>query len=560
MLKLESYAKINLCLDIGKKLENGYHELKSVIQQINLSDELSFNELETDKVIVKCNIPEIEAENNICHKAAEMIKERFGIKKGIEIIIDKNIPIGAGLAGGSGNAAVTIKAMNEMFGLKLSEKEMIDIGKNIGSDVPFQIIGGTVLVEGYGEKLTKIDNIEGLNIVLVNPGINISTKWAYEIFDHANNNKINENRINNIIKAIKNKDLQNISDNLYNDFDKVVSEKYPEIKNIKKELVNLGAMNALMSGSGSSVFGLFKAEEEAKKACEKIKDKYHLVLALSSVSRINVTVAKNAGFCVGVKRALKEIDRIAGKGNIYVLGKLIHNPQVVESLEKKGVKSVDEITDLEKGSIVVITAHGIPDRKVDELRMKGFEVFDLTCPLVKTVHIITKNKERQGYRIIIFGDEEHIEVKGIKGNLKDPIILSEKEGISKIPKEGKYCIVSQTTQNVEKFNEIVEELKKHVSHLDVKDTICMPTKERQKESVELAKKSEIMIVIGGKMSANTRKLTQRCSEFTKTYHIETEKELNKSWFVGKDNIGVSAGASTPDYIINKVVETIKNGF
>ena len=224
------------------------------------------------------------------------------------------------------------------------------------------------------------------------------------------------------------------------------------------------------------------------------------------------------------------------------------------------LKSIENSDNIGENSTIIISAHGIPDKTIEELKNKNLEVIDCTCPLVKKVHNLTKDAEKQGYTIIIFGDKEHTEVKGIKGNLKNTIIISDISEIKNLDKNKKYCLVSQTTQSVEKFNKLVEELKKSIRDLRICDTICIPTKQRQSSSIELAKKSDLMLVIGGKISANTKRLAQICSQLTETYHIETEKELKKEWFKGKEHIGITAGASTPDSIINKVIDRIKNEF
>lgn len=281
---IKSFAKINLFLKIGKKLPSGYHEIESVMQQVNLSDELSFKKIDEDKVIIKCNIKELENKNNIAYKAAELVKNKFDIKEGIEINIEKNIPIGAGLAGGSGNAAVTLNTMNKLFNLNLGKGKLIEIGKELGSDVPFQILGKTVLVEGTGEKLTKLNNLKDINIVLVNPGINISTKWAYEEFDKINIKKDNKDfSIKKLISIIETENSIEISKYLYNDFELMVFDKYPKIKKIKQDLLKGGALNALMSGSGSSVFGIFEDKAGAEKAYKKFKDEYSNVFLLKTV-------------------------------------------------------------------------------------------------------------------------------------------------------------------------------------------------------------------------------------------------------------------------------------
>lgn len=280
--EFKSYAKINLALEIGTKLSNNYHEIRSIMQQVNLSDGLSFRKLNENKIIINCNFNELNNQNNICYKAALLLKNRFNIKEGVEINIEKNIPIGSGLAGGSGNAAVTLKAVNEMFDLSLSEGELTEIGTEIGSDVPFQIIGGTALVESSGEKITQLNPLENINVLLITPNIEISTKWAYEEFDKINNRREN-NRFDKILNGIENNNLNEISENLYNGFEELIFEKYPEIKKIKEDLIKNNALNALMSGSGSSVFGLFDNGEDIQKAFENLENKYENVFLLKVI-------------------------------------------------------------------------------------------------------------------------------------------------------------------------------------------------------------------------------------------------------------------------------------
>ncbi len=311
-VEFKSYAKINLALEIGKKLPDNYHEIRSIMQQVNMFDGLSFKKINENKIIIKCSRKELENNENICYKSALLLKDRFNIKEGVEVNIEKNIPIGSGLAGGSGNAAVTLKAINEMFDLNLSEDELTEIGTEIGSDVPFQLIGGTALVEDTGERITKLNSIKDVHILLINPNIEISTKWAYEEFDmseittrklhtldgskgaiseHAQKpkvfDKINNQKENNhfekMLNGIENNNLIEISENLYNDFEELIFEKYPEIKKIKEDLIKNNALNALMSGSGSSVFGLFEDEENIKKAFENLKDEYKNVFLLKTV-------------------------------------------------------------------------------------------------------------------------------------------------------------------------------------------------------------------------------------------------------------------------------------
>lgn len=270
---------------------------------------------------------------------------------------------------------------------------------------------------------------------------------------------------------------------------------------------------------------------------------------------MKISLAKNSGFCFGVRKALDEVEKIENKEGVYILGHLIHNKQVINDLRKKGIKIIDDIDSVNKGTIV-ISAHGIPDKLKGEIKKKNMKIIDTTCPLVEKVHKITKGLEKQGYNIIIFGDKEHTEVKGIAGNLNNPSIINDGSEINDFNK--KYALVSQTTKNQEEFDEIAKKLKSKVKELKVEDTICLATKQRQASSIELAKKSDIMIVVGGKISSNTIRLKEICSNYCETKHIETEKELKSEWFLNKEKIAVTAGASTPDWIIDEVIDKIEN--
>ena len=271
---------------------------------------------------------------------------------------------------------------------------------------------------------------------------------------------------------------------------------------------------------------------------------------------MKVKLAQESGFCFGVKKALDRIKTIEGREDVYVLGKLIHNPQVIKELKEQGIKFIEDISDIEEGTLV-ISAHGVSEDVIWEAKGKGLRIIDTTCPLVKNVHNITKNLEKQSYRIIIYGDKEHTEVKGIKGNLKEPIIISDISELDSL-EEGRYALVSQTTQDVVKFNAISERLKGKVNGLIVSDTICSATRLRQENAGKIAKEVELMIVIGGYNSANTKRLEDICSKIVDTKHIESADELDEKWFSGKENIGVTAGASTPESVIKEVVDKIGN--
>lgn len=270
-----------------------------------------------------------------------------------------------------------------------------------------------------------------------------------------------------------------------------------------------------------------------------------------------ITIAKSYGFCWGVRRALDIAEAIDNSSTkVSVLGRLIHNPQEVERLNKKGIEIKEKLDDIGNGT-VVITSHGVSDSTIENVKNKGFNVVDTTCPLVKSVHNITKNFDKKGYNIIIYGDKNHVEVKGIRGNISKSIVVKNPEDIIGIDPNGEYLLVSQTTMAIDDFNKVANVLKKKIPSLKVVDTICMPTKERQSAAKELAQEVDIMIVVGGYMSSNTKKLASVCSEFVETHHIERAEELKNEWFIGKEHVGITAGASTPDYVVKEVVERIK---
>lgn len=268
---INSYAKINLSLEIGRKLPNNYHQINSVFHQIDLHDKISIKRLKQNKITIKSNIREIQNKNNLAYKAASSLKNRYKIKEGIEIKINKSIPLQSGLGSGSSNAASTLIALNKLFNLKLKKNELINLASKIGSDVPFFIEGKTCLVSGTGDKIKKINSNLKLNLILIKPNINISTKLAYNLLDKERKIAIDYNN-NNLIKALKQKNIGKVAENLHNDFEEMMIKKYPIIKKIKNDLIKNNALNALMSGSGSAVFGVFK--DKAKKAFIRLKKTY----------------------------------------------------------------------------------------------------------------------------------------------------------------------------------------------------------------------------------------------------------------------------------------------
>jgi len=273
MLELKAYAKINLTLDILGKLDSGYHEINSLMQQIRLHDNIFLKNINENKIKISCN-KEIEKKDNLAYKAALLLKNKFNIKEGIEIKIEKNIPIASGLSGGSTDAAITLICLNKLWNLNLTENELISLASDIGKDIPFHIIGGACKVSGTGEALKKINSLE-MDIILINPGFKISTKEAYDNLDLNKTGK--KLKTEDIIKAINNENINAVAANLHNDFELSIIKKYPIIKKIKEELTKNNALNALMTGSGPTVFGIFENEDKAKKAYDNLKDKFNFV-------------------------------------------------------------------------------------------------------------------------------------------------------------------------------------------------------------------------------------------------------------------------------------------
>ena len=276
---------------------------------------------------------------------------------------------------------------------------------------------------------------------------------------------------------------------------------------------------------------------------------------------MKVKVAETAGFCFGVERAVNTVYEEAGKGisSIYTLGPIIHNENVVSDLEKKGVKVIETLEELEAltGGTVVVRSHGVPESIYKLMDSKGIRYVDATCPFVKKIHNIVRDASGKGQFIIVTGDKDHPEVEGICGWCTGPDLIvvkssADAENIN-VDISRKICIVSQTTFNFEKFQEIVEIIRKKGYDIIVHNTICSATKERQREASELASCSDVMIVIGGRNSSNTQKLYNICLEkCANTYYIQTLDDLELRQLELFKNVGITAGASTPKNIIEEV--------
>ncbi len=271
---------------------------------------------------------------------------------------------------------------------------------------------------------------------------------------------------------------------------------------------------------------------------------------------MEILVARQAGFCFGVKRAIKMAEEAAGQDKeIYSLGPLIHNRQVVAKLSEQGIKPVDDLKDIHSGTMV-IRSHGVGAQVLEDIEAKGLKMVDATCPFVKKAQQLANQLQEEGYKVVVVGDKSHPEVTGIVGWTRDQaLVLENAEEAKGVTRYNKIGILAQTTQPVENFLAVVRELAGRCQELRVFNTICHATGERQDAAVELANKVDLMIVVGGTNSANTQKLARLCRDTgTPTYHIETASELESQWFRGKEKIGLTAGASTPDWIIEEVKE------
>ena len=268
-----------------------------------------------------------------------------------------------------------------------------------------------------------------------------------------------------------------------------------------------------------------------------------------------ILVANAAGFCFGVKKAIQKAETME---RASIFGSLIHNPQEVARLASLGKKIVHSIIEVEDNRVVV-TAHGLDVAVLEEIKRKGVEIVDTTCPLVTRIYNEGWGLQEKGLRIVIIGDPNHVEVKGIASRMKDPIIVNGEEDLGKVPEGSRIGVICQSTLLMEKFAHIVEKLRIRCAEVMAVDTICKPTKDRQNAAATLSKQVEVMIVIGGRNSSNTHKLAITCRHHLPngTYHIETAQELDPKWFEGKRKVGITAGASTPDYLIEEVIARIR---
>lgn len=273
---------------------------------------------------------------------------------------------------------------------------------------------------------------------------------------------------------------------------------------------------------------------------------------------MKIITAKSAGFCFGVKRAIDIAFKMARekRQGVYTLGPIIHNPQVVAKLKEQGIIPINNFRSRKNIQALIIRTHGIPLTLSKKLSSFGFEIIDATCPFVKKAQYYAKLLNEEGYQVVILGEKNHPEVKGIMSYANDVIIVNNKTPLPKL--KSKVGIVVQTTQSLEALKNVISDATIHAKEIKVYNTICNSTAQRLIETEKIAQKVDIMIVVGGKNSANTTQLTRLCKSLSvPTYHIETPSEIKQEWIKGVKRLGITAGASTPEWIIKEVQENLR---
>lgn len=279
--------------------------------------------------------------------------------------------------------------------------------------------------------------------------------------------------------------------------------------------------------------------------------------------KAKIIIAKHAGFCFGVKRAVEIAEKALKSGKrTYCVGHLIHNNQVIDMLKRKGLIIAKSISDIPSGGVMIIRSHGMPLNEIKKAEKKKIEILDATCPFVKKAQIVAKDFCQKGYDVVICGDSKHAEVIGINSHIKNlGIVIKNPKEVGKIKfRKNKIGILSQTTEKKSLLKEVVGEIMNcGIKHIEIENTNCIDSQTKQQEVQVLAKNVDAMIIVGGKFSNNTNKLFELTKKICKnTHHIETEKELKKEWLRGVKKIGIAAGASTADFLIDNVAKGIKN--
>jgi len=288
-LRLRANAKINLFLEVLDKRSDGYHNIETVFQSINLHDVITLRENKSNVVEIRCDHPQVPLDSsNLAYRAAELLLSESGERYGVQIHILKNIPVGAGLAGGSTDAAATLIGLNELWGLGYSVEDLLRMASELGADVPFCVMGGTALGRGRGDELTRLTSFPETPIVIANPGFQISTAWAYGSLKNLRLTRTRKSA-NILIGKMQRSDVSGSGEELFNIFESVITEQYPLVRKIKEEFIRSGALGALMTGSGPTVFALARDMSSARYICERVSQLADFCIITETS---NVSIAK----------------------------------------------------------------------------------------------------------------------------------------------------------------------------------------------------------------------------------------------------------------------------
>jgi len=268
--------------------------------------------------------------------------------------------------------------------------------------------------------------------------------------------------------------------------------------------------------------------------------------------------ATHLGMCFGVRDAIALANQEVKQAPVTVLGELVHNETVLRTLRSQGVRFAARLSDVETEK-VVITAHGTSDRAREEVRRHGFGLIEATCPLVHHAHRTLQKLVGQGFYPVIIGKRDHVEVRGLTGDLDEFDVVLSEDDIGQLKERPRFGVISQTTQPIERVRQLVQCLRTRFpnSQIEFRDTVCQPTKQRQSAAIDLARESDVVVVIGGANSNNTRELVQTCGRFcARVHHVQSAGDLRRDWFAGASTVGLTAGTSTPDETINSVEEAL----
>jgi 4-hydroxy-3-methylbut-2-enyl diphosphate reductase len=269
--------------------------------------------------------------------------------------------------------------------------------------------------------------------------------------------------------------------------------------------------------------------------------------------------ATHLGMCFGVRDAIALALAEADAGPLTILGDLVHNPTVVGDMRARGIATANDVSQVETHTLMV-TAHGVSRRALAETRARGLNVVEATCPLVHVAHRAVAALVRDGYHVVIIGQRGHVEVRGLTGDLDHFDVVLHEEDVARLPEHPRIGVAAQTTQAIAHVRHLVALIRRRFPHSDVRfiDTVCKPTKERQDAAVDMARESDVVVVIGGAASNNTRELVKTCQSYcARVHHVQTDADLRPDWFLETDVVGITAGTSTPDEVIERVEQRIR---